>query len=74
MVRRRTLRGAWGMQQMVHHRPSSTTRQDPMSNAKNGNKAAKETKKPKKTFVPNAPGLPAGLSPLAYNPLKPKKR
>jgi hypothetical protein len=45
-----------------------------MSNAKNGNKAAKETKKPKKTFVPNAPGLPAGLSPLAYNPLKPKKR
>ncbi len=42
-----------------------------MSNSKNGNK---EAKKPKKSFVPNAPGLPPGLAPLAYNPLKPKKR
>ncbi len=42
-----------------------------MSNPKKSNK---ETKKPKKSFVPNAPGLPAGLAPLAYNPLKPKKR
>ncbi len=42
-----------------------------MSKSKNDTKKAE---KPKKPFVPNAPGLPAGLSPLAYNPLKSKKR
>lgn len=39
--------------------------------SKNGNK---EVKKPKKVVVPNPPGLPAGLTPLANNPMKPKKR
>ncbi len=42
-----------------------------MNNAKHGNK---EAKKPKKVIVPNAPGLPASLAPLAANPMKPKKR
>lgn|GEM_PF-2292265 len=56
---------------VVQDRPSATTGLHPMSNAKHGNK---EAKKPKKAFVPNPPGLPAGLAPLAYNPLKPKKR
>jgi hypothetical protein len=56
---------------VVQHPGFSITATHPMSNAKNTNKVAK---KPKKSFVPNAPGLPAGLAPLAYNPLKPKKR
>ena len=56
---------------VVQHPSSSTTGLHTMSNAKHGNK---EAKKPKKAFVPNAPGLPAGLAPLAGNPMKPKKR
>jgi hypothetical protein len=42
-----------------------------MSKGKNGNK---ETKKPKKVFVPNPPGLPASLLPSTASALKPKKR
>ena len=42
-----------------------------MSKSQNGNK---EAKKPKKVHLPNPPGLPAGLAPLAAHPLKPKKR
>jgi hypothetical protein len=42
-----------------------------MSKGKHGNK---EAKKPKKAHVPNPPGLPAGLAPLAGNPARPKQR
>ena len=56
---------------MVQHPAFATNHTQPMSKPK---KETQEAKKPKKSFVPNAPGLPAGLAPLAYNPLKPKKR
>lgn len=42
-----------------------------MTKGQHGNK---EAKKPKKVPVPNPPGLPEGLAPLAGNPQKPKKR
>ncbi len=42
-----------------------------MSKGKNGNK---EVKKPKKLHVPNPPGLPANLAPLANAVTRPKKK
>lgn len=42
-----------------------------MTKGQHGNK---EAKKPKRVPVPNPPGLPAGLAPLAGNPMRPKKR
>ena len=42
-----------------------------MSKGKNGNK---ELKKPKKQHVPNPPGLPASLAPLAAAATRPKKK
>ncbi len=42
-----------------------------MAKGKQGNK---EAKKPKKTHVPNPPGLPAGLAALLPNPLRTKPR
>lgn len=42
-----------------------------MTKGKNGNK---EAKKPKKAHVPNAPGLPASLVPIAASAQLPKKR
>jgi hypothetical protein len=66
-VRHRTERGPF----VVQHPAFITSGPHPMNNAKHGNK---EAKKPKKVIVPNAPGLPASLAPLAANPMKPKKR
>jgi hypothetical protein len=42
-----------------------------MSSGKHGNK---EAKKPKKVHVPNPPGTPAGLVPMAGHAVPPKKR
>jgi hypothetical protein len=42
-----------------------------MTKGQHGNK---EAKKPKKAHVPNPPGLPASLVPLAASPPRGKKR
>jgi hypothetical protein len=42
-----------------------------MTKGQHGNK---EAKKPKKVHVPNPPGLPASLTPIIANTLRPKKR
>jgi hypothetical protein len=42
-----------------------------MSKGKHGNK---EAKKPKKEHPVNPPGLPAGLAPIAPNPMRGVKR
>jgi hypothetical protein len=42
-----------------------------MTKGKHGNK---EAKKPKKTHVPNPPGLPASLAPTVASTMRLKKR
>jgi hypothetical protein len=42
-----------------------------MTKGQHGNK---EAKKPKKVHVPNPPGLPASLVPIATGAQRPKKR
>lgn len=42
-----------------------------MTKGQHGNK---EAKKPKKAHVPNPPGLPANLAPIAAQAQRPKKR
>jgi hypothetical protein len=42
-----------------------------MTKGQHGNK---EAKKPKKVHVPNPPGLPTSLTPIAVSAQKPKKR